>query len=120
MYTEITQPKEIQECVERLRAVLARKFAHRLTRVVGWPNDHREGVVGFAAKEGLSVPWVVVSKDKNTGNHVHLLGRGDPRGVDSLLINLQFNYASQGFDRRTGGAFVKDDEGEFTSRTEES
>jgi hypothetical protein len=111
MYSEITDPKEIEACVRHLRGVLSKRFAHRKQRIVGWPSGHREGLVAFSAKSGESVPWVVVGSDEKTGGHVHLLGHGDPNDSGALLIDLQFNFTRQGFDRTKGGAFVVDSEG---------
>lgn len=108
-YVEIEDLKEITLANHLLARNMKRSLPHREQRTVGFPSSYFVDEVRFASGSVPSLWWNGgVSVDKPM--YLHLFGRGSPRVNETLLIDLQFNFPTESFNRRMGGVFLRDNE----------
>jgi hypothetical protein len=110
VYIELTNIEEIRSARAKLVRAVDKEFRHRQIRRIGYPNGAFDDEVRFKSSRGANVPWAFSGFDKRTGNPLFFCGRGDPNSNETLNIDLQFNFPKKKFDRRFGGAFVRDTE----------
>jgi len=108
VYIEVTDIQEIAKAQRTMKRLLKAEFPYRKRRIVGWPSGHFEDDVWFSKPSGNDVSWWFSGSPKEFGSHLNLFGHGDPNDNRLLLIDLQFNFPSDKFSRKHGGAFVRD------------
>ena len=111
-WSEVTSTKEIT----RLHRVLnERLLSHTKSggeRVIGWPAGSFEARVRLADVSAKKQMWIYSGRSESSNDYITLVGRYVPDQRGPLLIDLQFNFPSGRFDRRKGGAFVVDSDGQ--------
>ncbi|TLS68645.1 hypothetical protein FEF65_02765 [Mariprofundus erugo] len=108
MYIEVTDTEQIVSAQEAMQANLKKQFPYRQKRVIGWPSGHFEGEVRFTGKRGGETNWWYTGFSEDEQSAYNLFGRGDPETSQLLLIDLQFNFPIDSFNRKQGGVFVQD------------
>ncbi|MFM0182675.1 hypothetical protein PQR52_29665 [Paraburkholderia aspalathi] len=107
----MTDQREILRLLKQLKRGATAKTRKGTTRKIGYPSGHFHDTVRFAAGDGADVAWWFSGLAPRSGDQINLVGRGDYSSEDALLIDLQFNFDKDEFNRTKGGAFVVDDTG---------
>lgn len=111
-WTEVTDTAQIT----RLHRVLNERLLSRTKsggeRVIGWPRGSFNASVRLADVSAKKQMWIYSGRHEKTRDYITLVGRHAQDQRNGLLIDLQFNFPSGRFDRRKGGAFVVDSEGQ--------
>jgi hypothetical protein len=107
-FSEITDPKEVRQALSVLRRQLEQYLPHSEHRTIGFPSNYVEAKVRFQAARGEQILWWQRTLSEREGVEINRFGRGDPKGSESLMIDLQFNFSLTTFDRQHGGVFIRD------------
>jgi hypothetical protein len=103
-YIEIKDMAELSSLQLALSAKLKNKLKIMKRRIIGWPAGSFPGTVHFLRNDGNDVFWWL--GDLKTNNN--FFGHGMPADDKvSLNIDVQFNFPTNKFSRRYGGAFLR-------------
>lgn len=108
MFVELTDTKQINVANRAMADRLKKQFAYRKVRTIGWPSGHFSGEVRFSERHGEEVSWWYSGYSDDETTAYNLFGRGNPDDTKLLLIDLQFNFPVDAFNRRQGGVFIRD------------
>lgn len=108
-YIEIQNLGEINAANRLLARSMERILPHREERTVGFPSNHFVDEVRFASPTAPCL-WWNGGKSIDKPMHLNLFGRGSPGTSETLLIDLQFNFPTESYNRRMGGVFIRDTE----------
>lgn len=107
-YREIDDISEIRRLNAVLHERLTASLSHTETRIIGYPAGHEKRPTFFNKSRGGDTLWWAGWNSK-AGNLINLFGHGTPGETRSTLtIDVQFNLPSKKFNRRLGGAFLRD------------
>lgn len=108
MLIEVTDAKEIKQAQSKMFAGLKGQFPYVQERIIGWPAGHFSARVRFSRKGREDTSWWYSGLSPDKRSAYNLFGRGNPKESKTLLIDLQFNIPVATFNRKQGGAFVRD------------
>lgn len=112
-YREIEEIKLIRNFDKKLRAALTRKGPLYEDRTIGYPSGYTTRRVNFLSR-GMGAIWYCRWGNPK-GEIINLFGRGEYGAKQTLLIDLQFNYALDEVKKSLGGSFLEDtDTGEIS------
>lgn len=107
-YREIDDIAEIRRLNAILHEQLTGSLSHSETRIIGYPAGHEKRKAFFNKSRGADTFWWAGWNSK-AGNLINLFGHGVPGEMRSTLtIDVQFNLPSKKFNRRLGGAFLRE------------
>jgi hypothetical protein len=107
-YREIEDIAEIRRLNNVLHERLAVSLSYAETRIIGYPAGHEKRRAFFSKSRGTDTLWWAGWNSK-AGNLINLFGHGTPGEARSTLtIDVQFNLPSRKFNRRLGGAFLRE------------
>ncbi|MDI9700134.1 hypothetical protein QM312_29770 [Burkholderia cenocepacia] len=104
-YREVEEIALIRQYDKQLRAALTKQGSLYEERKIGYPSGHTTKKVNFLS-EGPGAIWHCSWKKES--EVVNLFGRGEYGAKQTLLIDLQFNYALNKIKKSLGGAFLED------------
>ena len=109
MHNDFEVIDDIDE-IERLNKLLATRLQNSLpfveSREIAYPSGRQIGEVRFEAGDGTNLRgWSAHEEDNKL---VNFLLYGSPRHIDWLQITVQLNFPRGEYNRRLGGAFVRD------------
>lgn len=108
VFQEIEDVKELGSLSKELTRKISGQAVLHKTKTIGYPSGRFDTRVHFAESKGDNVLWWAGHSSSDGEASINLVGRGDPRGSDYLLIDLQFNVPIRSSRRSHGGAFVRD------------
>jgi len=110
-WTEVTDPVEIARLNKRLTNALRTGTKPGGEFRVGYPQGSFDAHVRLAPLKRDEQLWAYSGRTKKTNDFITLIGHYVPDQRGPLLIDLQFNFPNNRFNRMKGGAFVKDRNG---------
>lgn len=110
-WTEVTETSEITRLHGLLHQQLVRSTRSGGTGVIGWPRGSFQAQIRVVDITAAREMWVYNGRHGEARDFVTYVGRRERGHRGSLLIDLQFNFASGRFNRMKGGAFVLDAQG---------
>jgi hypothetical protein len=108
-YTEIEDIKEVEQLNKKLSQKMRNGMRIREERKIGYPGGHEYHQAFFSSRAPESLWWPGWQHD--SGNFVNLIGRGTVgEHKTTLFIDVQLNLPTGEYHRRSGGAFLKNDQ----------
>jgi hypothetical protein len=109
-WSEVTNVIEIRRLSKLLRQQIKASTVPGGFRAVGYPGDNQPFKIRLGEGEPGTASWAFCGEGRD-GKLLTLVGQTPEDANWQLMIDLQCNFRADKFTRSTGGAFLRDDDG---------